>query len=273
MNLKNGKRLILCALSGALVMTLAGCSHGIGETVKLIENAEAAKQAVEQMSSGGTSSVSVGTVADPYYEPQAKTEARSFSIKYEDAMFTANWEIASTSDTLKIQIFADQDNKGEDGVKIASYDRAQASGSASFQYPLLEDGSYYCYMKVTAIDGSTSVLYTNTTVTVTAESAEGSLSNIKIEIVDGKVVFTWADEEKAHSKFIAMIYHPNDTTNVIADTVVVGTSASIKAPSDLDYVYAAVASYDNNTVGTYCLYKVDLIQHNEVSESTEGEWK
>lgn len=255
-------KLTACALAAGLVLTLSGCTNGIGDTVELIKKAETAKQDAEQLINGTGDRIVVGSVADPAYVAKEKSSILDFVITCSGTTFTAAWNVETSSETVQVQIFADADTADADGTKIASFDAADPKASTEFQYKNLDDGTYYCYLRVVTKDGAPLVAYCATPLAVELESPDGALEAIEISVEDGYVVFTWADSSKANEMYHAMLFAPDNTDAVIADATVIDFRARIEIPEgDYEYLYAAVASYNNGTVGPYRLYKIAIPEH------------
>lgn len=250
-----------CVLAIGMCAMLSGCKYGVSDTVDLVKSAEQAKQAVERMSNGEDKQVSVGTPADPNYVAKTKLELEKFEISCSGTEFTAAWDLNSSFDQVKVQIYADTDDSGEDGTKIASVDSAPCSSSQTFRYQLLDDGTYFCYIKVTAEDGTSLLAYCETPVYVELESPEGSLENISIQPDGEDILFTWDPGE--HDQYIAMLIDPKDKSTILQETTVIEPTARLSIPSDMDYVYAAVAAVEDGRPGPYRIYKIVIADEKE----------
>lgn len=254
----------ICVIALGASFLLSGCTHGIGDTAKLVSSAEKAKQSIEQMVNTGSDRQSVGTVADPNYQPVNRLAVTEFTVSFQDDLFAAAWSIDTNYDSLRIQIFADTDREGEDGTKIASLSDAPAFGEQVFESNVLDSGTYYCYIKVISSDNSFVVAYCDTPVEFTQKKAEGLLENIQVKVEDDKIILTWDGAD--YEKFRAMLFG-DDASTLLSETTIVSSEAKLTIPEDYDFVYVGVASLEDGVVGEYELYKVDLnAESEEVSE-------
>lgn len=257
---------IICTAALGMSLMLSGCTNGIDDTIDLVKNAEAAKQSVEQMvNMENGQQTSVGTVADPNYQPVNRLNLVEFNISCSGSQYSANWIVDTNFENVRVQIFADTDNTGEDGTKIASFDSISTAAEKEFRYEGLEEGSYYCYIKVTGTDGSQVTMYSEQPITTSIENPEGALDGIVIETDGNSVLMSWtaADFERYH----AILVSPDDTNQILAETTVVEAQAKLDIPEGYTVVYAAVASYEDGVMGPYRLYKVEVSTDPVTTES------
>lgn len=248
---KKAKTCLVVVASMVAASIVSGCSYGISETIALVRQAEAAKQAVERTNNLGNSDQSVGTVADPNYK-ESNISINSFSISYDGKEFTCVWNMESNKDSLTVQVFADTDTINYDGVKIASFSNAGKEGQETFTYPL-EEGDYYCYIKVSYGNSNPVYAYCADTIAIHAQTQEGELGNVSISVDGNHVVFSWdmGSAEKCRAVLMDM-----DKNAIVAETIVIEGQARIEFPSNMDTVLAAVASYDDGIMGPYTAVEI-----------------
>ena len=251
----------LCTAAIGMSLLLSGCTHGIGDTITLVKKAEAAKQAVEQVANmeDGTQ-VSVGTAANPNYTPVNRLNVAVFDIALSGTEFTAKWTVDTNFSFLSsVMIYAATDMSGEGGVKIGSFSNVPIATERTFELTQpLEEGTYYCYIKVVGQDNNPVTMYCATPIQYTEQDPEGSLADIVITADDEFVYISWTAMPDQEQYYRAILVSAENTDTILAETKVVGTQAKFEIPEGATELYIAAASYLNGEMGPYRLHHVDL---------------
>lgn len=260
------KTLILATLAASSVL-MSGCANGIGDTIAIAKRAEQAKETVSRTNNLNDPNTSIGTLATQS-KPSEKDvfQINDFRVSFDGTNFTAAWNIIATQqEDLVIQIFADTDNDGYDGVKIANLKGQTSINEEVFSFGNLKDGDYFYYIGVgTSSETVSTFKYTDTVSKVVrdvdTDMPDGGLENVQVRYQDGSIYLTWdayelesTDDPETPAvevKYVAFICNA-DTGETIKSVTTDGLSAVIAIPQELDAFMCGAATYIDGEIGPF----------------------
>ena len=280
---KHAKTTVICM--SLLTMLLSGCNsiYGLGKTISLVEDATASKKAIDAAVAAkegdselgempvnvdlGMSSVGTVSVEDNQRVSMDNAIKNVLKVTADGTSFKAEWEFGKNLTNLEVQIFADTDNKGNDGIKIASTDGCKSKDSYEFEFKGLETGDYYFYAKVTpANKDDANYVYTEETSYVTSSLLK-TLKNVNIQVIDGMVHFKW-DSADGATQYRTMIMD-EETEAIIMDTVTTNCEATMNVPVTKKTFKAAVATFDRSVLGEYVAVTINADESAEFDVSCD----
>jgi hypothetical protein len=178
-------------------------------------------------------------------------EIEIFNVEKNENGYDASWSISNAMDDLYIDIYADTDDEGYDGTKVATFTASQVS-EGSFSVHNLDNGHYFYYMKAYDKTGVFDYKYTQKAILHEKAGSFDKLMHVKAFLVNGDIFITW---EGADEQYRVMLFDV-DTLKMLADEITTDNSFIIAFPEGRSEVFAAVASYRRNATGKYDLYKV-----------------
>lgn len=169
----------------------------------------------------------------------------------QDGSYKATWNVSDCPENLLIEIYADKDREGYNGVKVA-YTSSKPTGDTTFQLYNLENGSYFFYIKVFIQEGLFSYAYTDKAFTYEDPRSPDKLPNVKVGLLNGDVYLTWEGNAREYK---VMLFSA-DGKELLAEETTEDNSLLLAFPKGATEVLAGVASYDYERLGKYDLYRI-----------------
>lgn len=166
--------------------------------------------------------------------------------------YDASWSVSDCPEDVTVEIYADTDNQGYDGVLAASGGRG-ASGSLSFNMPSADSGYYYFYMTVSQGSGIFNSAYGKEAFFYDNPGGDDKLPDVKASMLNEDIYISWTGEESGIYR--VMLFDP-DTKLVISSTETEEDSCVLPMPEGYDRVLAAAASYRNESLGRFDVIEV-----------------
>lgn len=193
----------------------------------------------------------LGKVTADAGELPANVSIDNFTISPSNDGITANWKVSNWSENLHIQIFADNNKEGYDGIKVVDT-WAINSNEITFEPNGLTNGYYFYYICIS--DSLGVFLYKYTDIAIKSENinAVTELTNIKACMLNSDIYVSWSGDVENYK---VMVYDPN-TMELLDEVETKELSYVLPMPERYSEVKVGVAVNTNGQLGKYTLYDV-----------------
>lgn len=175
---------------------------------------------------------------------------KEFSLSYANGSFQTKWNVSDCPEDITLEIFADSDDSGYDGILLTSF-QDHPSGEKTFTSDSVPTGDYHFYLRVSHSSGIFSQEYGKDVLYLSPSNAPAKLSNVKAGMIDEDLNLSWDAGEFEQYKI--MVYDPESMNLIWSDEVANQHYYSWMIPADYtkDTLLAAVAGMNGDQIGQY----------------------
>ena len=184
-----------------------------------------------------------------------------FSVSQNNDNITAKWQISNWSENLHIQIYADNNKEGYDGVEVLNiWD--DENEESTFTPTGLDIGYYYYYICVSDSVGIFTYAYSDTALKYEDMSTYDKLNDVNACMLNEDVYISWSGDAEEYK---VMLYDTN-TMELLDEAKTQDNSYVFAMPEGYNKVKAGVAVCSGDQLGRYDLYEVsnELLPEAEV---------
>ncbi|MFA9378007.1 MAG: hypothetical protein ACERKZ_14885 [Lachnotalea sp.] len=193
----------------------------------------------------------LGKVTADAGELPSNVNIDNFTISPSNDGIVANWQISNWSDNLHIQIFADDNKEGYDGIKVVDTGALNNDG-ITFQPNGLTNGYYFYYICVSDSIGAFLYEYSEAAIKYENVNSAVELTNIKVSMLNNDIYVSWSGDVENYK---TIVYDPG-TMELLDEAVTQDQSYVFPMPEGYSNVKVGVATYINEQLGKYELYEV-----------------
>lgn len=203
---------------------------------------------------------SLGKVRLSIHEVTDLIELKKFEATTQDQyLFSFSWEAVQCEDNIQLTIFADEDDKGFDGLEVGNF-YGSRTGNASLNLDRLSSGSYYFYIRARSANGVDDFMYTASQYTVINPNAPAEIPNVKVTTVNRSVRLQWEKPQSEVRAYKIMIFKKGETKPLFVEITEDTEQMEFFCPEleerDLEAAVAGVAY--NELSGAYRRFAVDF---------------
>lgn len=182
-----------------------------------------------------------------------------------------SWEAVNCEENISVSVFADEDNKGFDGIKLTEL-YANRAGNASVNLNSLSTGSYYFYLKVKDSNEVEDELYTEKVFDYVNPNAPKLIPGVKATLVNDSVRVVWSKPHDDSIKSYKVIFFKQGSGSPVYTyfTENADTLEYLSEPFEEKKLEAAVAAVNSNGLsGEYKKLEVDLNRLDAIGAEVE----
>ena len=190
-----------------------------------------------------------------------------FEVTRKGEQYLAVYSVSDCEDQLDFAIYADTDQSGYDGERVADF-YGDASGEYEFTLDSCDSGFYYFYVKVSDSHGLFNFQYADQAVEYVNPYREHELNNLSIQLLNTDIYVSCDDFDYEGMKI--WIY---DSSNheLLQEEVVNDSSYITSLPSGYSEVIVGVAPYDHEEAGKVVYQKLRKADFSDAAISFQRE--